>query len=100
MPVKPRKIPMRMCVGCHEMKPKKELIRVVRPKEGDVHIDRTGKAAGRGAYLCDDPSCLKKAVRSKALERALETGIDEQVMAQLAAQIAPKPDGAGGGTEA
>ena len=99
MPVKPRKIPMRMCVGCREMKPKMQLIRVVRPQEGDVRIDRTGKAAGRGAYVCDDPQCLKKAVKSRALERALEARIDEQVFAQLEAQIAPRPEGPAEGAE-
>ena len=58
MPAKPRKIPMRMCVGCREMKPKMSLLRVVKPQEGDAHIDRTGKAAGRGAYVCGSIECL------------------------------------------
>ena len=87
MPAKPRKVPMRMCVGCREMKPKVELIRVVKPQEGDASIDRTGKAQGRGAYVCRDIECLRKARKSRALERALEAQIDEAVFAQLEAQI-------------
>ena len=90
MPVKPRKIPMRMCVGCREMKPKMTLLRVVKPQEGDAHIDRTGKAPGRGAYVCDDIECLKKARKSRALERALDCKIEDQVFDQLEAQIAPE----------
>ncbi|MBR6220779.1 MAG: YlxR family protein [Clostridia bacterium] len=88
MPAKPRKIPMRMCVGCREMKPKVQLLRVVKPQEGDAAIDRTGKAPGRGAYVCGSVECLKKAQKSRALERALDAKIDEAVFAQLEAQIA------------
>lgn len=87
MPVKPRKIPMRMCVGCREMKPKGTLLRVVKPQEGDARIDRTGKAAGRGAYVCESIECLKKAEKSRALERALETKIEADVYRQLEDQI-------------
>ena len=87
MPAKPRKIPMRMCVGCREMKPKMELLRVVKPQEGDARIDRTGKAAGRGAYVCESIECLKKAEKTRALDRALETRIEEGVFRQLEAQI-------------
>ncbi len=90
MPAKPRKIPMRMCVGCREMKPKKELLRVVKPQEGDAHIDRTGKAPGRGAYVCDDIACLKKARKTRALERALECAIEPEVFDQLERQIRPE----------
>ena len=90
MPVKPRKIPMRMCVGCREMKPKMTLLRVVKPQDGDARIDRTGKAPGRGAYVCDDIECLKKARKSRALERALDCKIEDQVFEQLEAQIAPE----------
>ena len=90
MPVKPRKVPMRMCVGCREMKPKMTLLRVVKPQEGDAHIDRTGKTPGRGAYVCDDIECLKKARKSRALERALDCKIEDQVFEQLEAQIAPE----------
>ena len=87
MPVKPRKIPMRMCVGCREMKPKGMLLRVVKPQEGDAHIDRVGKAPGRGAYVCNSIECLKKAQKTRALERALETKIEDNVFLQLESQI-------------
>ena len=93
MPVKPRKIPMRMCVGCREMKPKMQLLRVVKPQDGEAHIDRTGKAPGRGAYVCGQIECLKKAQRSRALERALDAKIDEAVFAQLERQIQPEATG-------
>ncbi len=89
MPNKQRKIPMRMCVGCREMKEKRSLLRVVRLADGGAAIDRTGKAPGRGAYVCADPECLKKAIKSRALERGLETKIDESVFDQLAAQLIP-----------
>ena len=87
MPMKPRKIPMRMCVGCREMKPKKELLRVVRSPEGTVSIDATGRKPGRGAYVCDDVECLRRARKSRALERALDCKIDEAVFDALEAQI-------------
>ena len=82
-----KKIPMRQCLGCREMKPKKELIRVVRSPEGEISLDFRGKANGRGAYVCPDPACLKKAIRAKALERAFETTIPEEIYAQLTAQM-------------
>ena len=88
MPVKPRKVPMRMCVGCREMKPKVQLLRVVKPSEGDAHIDRSGKAQGRGAYVCPKLECLRKARKSRALERNLEAQIGDGVFDQLEAQIA------------
>ena len=87
MPAKQRKIPMRMCVGCREMKPKKELLRVVKPQDGDARIDRSGKAAGRGAYVCDNIECLKKAEKIRALDRALDTKIEPEVFRQLEEQI-------------
>ena len=74
-----KKIPMRQCVGCREMKPKKELVRVVRSPEGAITLDFRGKAPGRGAYVCPEPACLKKAIKSKALERAFETAIPQEV---------------------
>ena len=82
-----KKIPMRQCLGCREQKPKRELIRVVRSPEGDISLDFRGKANGRGAYVCPDPACLKKAIKQKALERALETAIPEEIYAQLTAQM-------------
>lgn len=87
---KVRKVPMRMCVGCREMKPKAELMRVVKPQEGDCAIDRTGKAPGRGAYVCENAQCLRKAQKSRALERALEAKIEDSVFEQLEAQIRPQ----------
>ncbi|MBR4394173.1 MAG: YlxR family protein [Oscillospiraceae bacterium] len=78
---------MRQCIGCREKKPKKELIRVVRPPEGEVTLDFTGKSNGRGAYLCKDPACLKRAAKAKALEHALETVIPETVYEKLALQL-------------
>ena len=78
-----KKIPMRQCLGCREMKPKRELIRVVRSPEGEIHLDLRGKANGRGAYVCPDPNCLQKAVRSKAVERAFSTRIPEDVYQSL-----------------
>jgi uncharacterized protein len=83
MPAKPRKTPMRMCVGCREMKPKKELIRAVRSPEGEVALDPTGKKPGRGAYVCLSAECLKRALKQKQLDRALEAGLDEAANRQL-----------------
>ncbi len=83
----PKKIPMRQCTGCREMKPKRELIRVVRSPENTISLDFKGKAQGRGAYLCHDPDCLKKAIKSRALERSLEVSIPEEIYAQLTQQM-------------
>ena len=85
--LKQKKVPMRMCTGCREMKPKKELIRVVRQPSGQVMLDRTGKAAGRGAYVCPDSACLEKARKSKVLERTLEASIEPAVYEQLAKEL-------------
>ena len=79
----PKKIPMRQCLGCREMKPKKELIRVVRSPEGEISLDFKGKANGRGAYLCPSAECLKKAVKARALERAFETQIPPEIYERL-----------------
>ena len=78
-----KKIPQRQCMGCRERKAKRELIRVVRTPEGEVKLDFSGKLNGRGAYLCPDAECLKKAIRSKALDRSLEVTIPEDVYARL-----------------
>ena len=83
-----KKIPMRMCVSCREMQPKKELVRVVRTPEGEVVLDTTGRANGRGAYLCKKSACLEKAIKSRALERALETKIEADTYDTLRAQFA------------
>ena len=81
-----KKIPMRQCLGCREMKPKRELIRVVRSPEGVVALDFKGKASGRGAYVCPSGDCLKKAVKSHALERSLGVEIGEEIYTQLTEQ--------------
>ncbi len=96
-----KKIPMRMCVGCREMKPKRELVRVVCNKEGEVFVDPTGKANGRGAYVCRSGGCLGKAVKTRALERAFSRKIGEDVFESLNAQIGSMPaeTGEGGGEE-
>ena len=86
--MKTRKIPMRKCMGCQEMKSKKELIRIVRTPEGQIVIDKTGKKSGRGAYICPQMECLEKAIRHKAVERALETEIDETVYQTLREELA------------
>ena len=78
-----KKIPQRQCMGCRERKAKRELIRVVRGPEGTVSLDFSGKAPGRGAYLCPNAECLKKAIRAKALDRSLETQIPQQVYERL-----------------
>ena len=79
----PKKIPQRQCMGCRERKAKREMIRVVRGTDGTVSLDFGGKLNGRGAYICPDPECLKKAIRSKALDRSLEVNIPEEVYARL-----------------
>lgn len=78
MPVH-RSIPMRKCTGCNEMKPKKELVRVVKSPEGEISIDLTGKKPGRGAYVCRDAVCLAKARKAKRLERAFSCDIPDDV---------------------
>ena len=75
----PKKIPMRQCVGCREMKPKKELVRVDKSPTGEITVDFRGKAPGRGAYVCPNTDCLKRAIKSKALERGFETAIPQSV---------------------
>ena len=84
---KPRKIPQRQCVGCREMKDKKALIRVVRSPEGVISLDFKGKMPGRGAYVCPDAECLKKARKSRALERAFELSIPDEVYDAMEAQM-------------
>ncbi len=83
----PKKIPVRQCVGCREHREKPQLIRVVRSPEGVISLDRRGRLPGRGAYLCPDPTCLKKAVKSKALERALEAPIPPEVAQAIALEL-------------
>ena len=78
-----KKIPQRQCMGCRERKAKRELIRVVRTPEGSVNLDFGGKMNGRGAYICPNPDCLKRAVKSKALDRSLEVTIPQDVYDRL-----------------
>ena len=82
-----KKIPQRQCMGCRERKAKREMIRVVRGTDGNVSLDFGGKMNGRGAYICPDPECLKKARRSKALDRSLEVTIPEEVYDRLQREI-------------
>ena len=83
-----KKVPMRMCTGCGEMKPKKELVRIVRNAAGEISLDMTGKKPGRGAYVCKDPLCLKKAKKAKRLERAFGSAVPEEVFARLEEELA------------
>ena len=83
----PKKIPMRQCTGCREMKPKRELIRVVKSPENEISLDFKGKAQGRGAYVCKNQECLKKSIKSKALERSLEIPIPDEIYALLREQM-------------
>ena len=88
----PKKIPMRQCVGCREMKAKKELIRVVRSPEGVVSLDFKGKLPGRGAYVCPAADCLARARKSRALERAFSVQLPTQVYEALEEQMKEVPD--------
>ncbi len=78
-----KKIPQRQCMGCRERKPKRDMIRVVRETDGTVSLDFGGKRNGRGAYICPDPECLKKAQKAKSLERSLEVPIPQEVYDRL-----------------
>ena len=90
----PKKLPMRQCVGCREMRPKKELIRVVKSPEGAISLDFRGKLPGRGAYVCPNPACLAKARKSKALERAFSAPLPEEVYQALEEQMKEVPQDA------
>jgi len=85
--MKTKKIPLRQCIGCVEMKCKKEMIRVIKTPEGDIVIDVTGKKNGRGAYICPNSECLKKAIKSKGLERSLKVQIPPEVYDQLVKEM-------------
>ena len=82
-----KKIPMRKCVGCNEMKEKKELIRVLKTPEDEIILDTTGRANGRGAYICNSADCLAKAIKNKGLERSLKSQIPEDVSARLKEEL-------------
>lgn len=83
-----RKQPMRMCVGCGEMKEKRELIRIVKSADGEISLDKTGKKNGRGAYLCHSAECLKKARKSKRIDRAFEITIPDVIYDRMEEEIA------------
>lgn len=82
-----RSVPMRKCTGCNEMKPKKELIRVVRSPEGEISLDTTGKKPGRGAYICRDKQCLAKAKKAGRLEKAFSCSIPAEIYDNLEAEL-------------
>lgn len=82
-----KKIPMRMCTGCGEMKPKRELIRVVKSPEGQISLDRTGRSPGRGAYVCPNEECFKKARKTKRLERVFAAAIPDEVYDALEKEL-------------
>lgn len=89
--MKPKKIPMRMCVGCRDMKPKRELIRVVRAPDGTVSMDPVGKKPGRGAYVCRQEACLTRAIRQRQLERQLEVQLTPEVSEALQDELRRLP---------
>lgn len=91
----PKKIPMRQCLGCREMKPKRELLRVVRSPEGAVSLDLKGKASGRGAYICRDVQCLKRAIKAKAISRAFGTELPQEVYDALLTEMEAETSGTG-----
>ena len=82
-----KKIPMRQCIGCQEMKSKKELIRVLKTCDEEIVVDTTGKKNGRGSYLCKNAECLKKAKKTKSLERSLKVDIPTDVFEQLEKEL-------------
>ena len=84
---KPRKIPQRQCLGCNEHKPKAELLRVLRTPEGEILLDFTGRRSGRGAYICRDVACLRKARKSKRIDRSLECTVPEEVYDRMEAEL-------------
>ena len=85
-----KKIPMRRCLGCMESKPKNELIRIVKTKDGELFIDKTGKQNGRGAYFCDSKECLEKAIKSARIEKEFEMKISKEIYDNLRKQYESK----------
>lgn len=85
-----KKIPLRTCMGCNEKKTKKELIRIIKDKEGNICVDKTGKKEGRGAYICDNINCLEKVIKTKRLEKVLDTKISEEIYNNLRSVIDDK----------
>ena len=85
-----KKIPQRTCMGCNEQKDKNQLIRIVKDKEGNITIDKTGKKEGRGAYICDKEECLEKVKKNKRLERIFEISISQDIYENLRGVILDK----------
>ena len=85
--MKNKKVPERMCIGCREMKDKRELVRVVKSSQGEISIDFTGKAPGRGAYICKNEECLNRAVKNKAFNRAFQTCVSEEILNTLKEEL-------------
>ncbi|WP_040378989.1 RNase P modulator RnpM [Dethiobacter alkaliphilus] len=90
--MKPRKVPLRTCIGCQEQKNKRELVRIVRTPEGKVEMDPSGKKAGRGTYICQKRSCLEAAAKGKRIERSLKHPVSPAVVQEIAAKL-PEDDG-------
>ena len=91
----PKRIPMRQCTGCREMKPKGELIRVVKSPEGEVSLDPKGKKPGRGAYVCPSEGCLKRSIKSRALERVFGVAVSETLLEELHRETQPQEENHG-----
>ena len=89
--MKPKKLPLRMCLGCNEMKPKKELIRVVKCPEGDISLDFTGKKSGRGAYICHNAECLRLARKARRFEKSFSCKIEESVYEVMENELRSEP---------
>ena len=85
-----KSLPQRSCIGCNTKKDKKDLIRIVKNKDGNISIDKTGKANGRGAYICNNVECLEKAIKSKRLEKTIEEKIDNEIYENLRGVIIDK----------
>jgi predicted RNA-binding protein YlxR (DUF448 family) len=82
---------MRLCLGCGQQRPKRELVRVVRTPDGEVRVDATGKLSGRGAYICPDAECLRLAIKNQRLSRALEAELPQDIVAALTARLEAAP---------
>jgi len=85
-----KSIPQRTCIGCNSKKDKKDFIRIVKDNQNNISIDKTGKANGRGAYICDDIQCLEKAIKNKRIEKSFKMNIDEKVYEELRAVMSGK----------
>lgn len=85
--MKPKKVPMRMCIGCREMKPKRELARIVRTAEGEIEVDPTGKKSGRGAYVCSNEDCIERALKGENLSKALNTKVSKEIAQRIKEDI-------------